>query len=111
MKQFTIAIMTSHCKQAMIPMGSGFCMLLEVLLLYPLTMKTILSVRCYEQQVTFVYMILFSVKMTGGVKRNASKYCRDEQTLSLHVTLHLSVTVVYSHMHRSALDLKCALSL
>ena len=73
MKQFTIAILTSHCKQAMIPMGSGFCMLLEVVLLYPLTMNAILSVCSYEQQVTFVYLILFSVKMAGGVKRNASK--------------------------------------
>ena len=33
-----------------------------------------------------------------------SKHCH-------YMSLQLSVTVAYSHMHRSALDLKCALSL
>ena len=37
-------------------------MLLEVELLYPFTVKTILSVRCYEQQTAF------PVKMAGRVK-------------------------------------------
>ena len=60
--QFTIAILTSPREQAMIPQGSHFCMLLAVELLYPLTVKTILSVRCYEQQTAF------PVKMAGRVK-------------------------------------------
>ena len=34
-------------------LGSKFCILLEVVLLYPLTVKSILFVRCYEQQATF----------------------------------------------------------
>ena len=47
--EFTFAILTLHCKQAMTTQGSGFCILPEIVLLYPFTVKTSLSVRCYEQ--------------------------------------------------------------
>ena len=46
--QLTISILTPHRKQAMIPRGLGFCAILEVVFLYQPTVKTILSVRCYE---------------------------------------------------------------
>ena len=48
-----IAILSSHRKQATIPQGSSFCILLEVVLLYSFTVKTVFSVRCYEQQAAF----------------------------------------------------------
>ena len=44
----TIAILTPHRKQAMIPRGLSFCTIIEVVFFYQLTVKTILPVRCYE---------------------------------------------------------------
>ena len=41
---------------------------------------------------------------SGQSTVEVSKHCH-------YMSLHLSVTVAYSHMHRSALDLKCTLSL
>ena len=45
-----IAILTPHRKQAMISRGLNFCTILEVVLFYLLTVKSILSIHCYEYQ-------------------------------------------------------------
>ena len=74
--KLTIAILSSYRKQAMIPQGSSFCILLEVVLLYPLTVKTVLSVRCHKHRVAFCQHDIISGQNGGRGKTERQRIVR-----------------------------------
>ena len=60
----------------MIPEVSSSCVLLEVVLLYPRTVETVLSVLCYEQQAAFCLHDIISGQNGGRGKTERQRIVR-----------------------------------
>ena len=60
----------------MIPQGSSSCILPEVVLLYPLAVKTVLSVHCYEEQSAFCVHDIISGQNGGRGKTEQQQIVR-----------------------------------